>query len=91
MVGIGMSWWQSIVVIFISQIIASTAMFFASRVGARYHIGYPCVARAVFGLWGSYYYVAARAILACIWLAVQSELAVFFYQLLALGYPQWND
>ncbi|KAK9776792.1 putative Uracil permease-like protein [Seiridium cardinale] len=71
MVGIGMSWWQSIVVIFVSQLIASAAMFFASRVGARYHIGYPCVARAVFGMWGSYYYVAARAILACIWLAVQ--------------------
>lgn len=67
-----MSWWQSIVVIFISQLIASVAIYFASRVGAIYHIGYPCVARSVFGMYGSYYYVAARAILAQIWYSVQS-------------------
>ncbi|RDW73314.1 uracil permease-like protein [Coleophoma cylindrospora] len=71
MIGIGLSWWQSIVVIFVSQVIASVAIYFASRVGAVYHIGYPCVARSVFGMYGSYYYVGARAILAQIWYGVQ--------------------
>lgn len=73
MIGIGMSWWQSILVIFVSQVIASIAIFFNSRVGVMYHIGYPCVARSVFGMWGSYYYVAARATLALIWYGVQGQ------------------
>ncbi|KAH8647845.1 allantoin [Xylariales sp. PMI_506] len=71
MIGIGMSWWQAIIVIFVSQLIASAALFYASRSGATYHVGYPVIARAVFGMWGSYYYVFARALLACIWLSVQ--------------------
>ncbi|KZF19513.1 putative allantoin permease [Xylona heveae TC161] len=71
MIGIGLNWWQSIVVIFISQMIASTAMLYNSKAASTYHIGYPCVARSVYGMWGSYYPVGARAVLAIIWYAVQ--------------------
>ncbi|KAG0647479.1 Allantoin transport [Hyphodiscus hymeniophilus] len=63
MVGIGLNWWQSILVIFGSQLISSIAIV--------YHIGYPVVARSVFGMWGSYYFVGARAALAIIWYGVQ--------------------
>ncbi|KAE8360939.1 permease for cytosine/purines, uracil, thiamine, allantoin-domain-containing protein [Aspergillus caelatus] len=71
MIGIGLSWWQSIVVIFVSQLICSIAMAFNSRAASVYHIGYPCVARSVFGMWGSYYFVGARAVMAVIWYGVQ--------------------
>ncbi|ROV99851.1 hypothetical protein VSDG_03116 [Cytospora chrysosperma] len=71
MVGIGLSWWESIIVIFVSQVISSVAMFFNSRCASAYHIGYPVVARSVFGMWGSFYVVAARACLAIIWYGVQ--------------------
>ncbi|KUJ19173.1 uracil permease-like protein [Mollisia scopiformis] len=71
MVGIGLNWWQSILVIFASQMISSIAMFFNSRCASVYHIGYPVVARSVFGMWGSYYFVGARAALAIIWYGVQ--------------------
>ncbi|KAJ5646240.1 allantoin [Penicillium lividum] len=71
MVGIGLNWWQAIVVIFASQLISSIAMAFNSRAATMYHIGYPAVARAVFGMYGSYYFVAARAALAIIWFGVQ--------------------
>lgn len=64
MTGIGLNWWQSIIVIFVSQLISSIAMFFNSRCASAYHIGYPVVARSVFGMWGSFYVVAARAMLA---------------------------
>ena len=73
MVGIGLSWWQAIIVIFVSQFISSIAMAFNSRVATVYHIGYPAVARLVFGFYGSYYFVAARAVLAIIWYGIQSE------------------
>ena len=66
MIGIGLSWWQAIIVIFISQLISSIAMFFNSRAASVYHIGYPVVARSVFGMFGAFYYVGARALLAII-------------------------
>ncbi|KAM3081143.1 hypothetical protein ACMFMG_005098 [Clarireedia jacksonii] len=71
MVGIGLNWWQSIIVIAVSQIISSAATFFNSRCASVYHIGYPVVARSVFGMYGSYYFVGARAALAIIWYGVQ--------------------
>ncbi|KAJ5902046.1 hypothetical protein N7495_002574 [Penicillium taxi] len=71
MIGIGLNWWQAIIVIFISQLISSVAMAFNSRAASVYHIGYPVVARSVFGMWGSYYFVAARALMAVIWYSVQ--------------------
>lgn len=73
MVGIGLNWWQSIVVIFVSQFISSVAMYLNSRCASSYHIGYPVVARSVFGMYGSYYFVGARAALAIIWYGVQRE------------------
>ncbi|TEY44942.1 hypothetical protein BOTCAL_0340g00090 [Botryotinia calthae] len=71
MVGIGLNWWQAIIVIFVSQLISSVAMYFNSRCASVYHIGYPVVARSVFGMYGSYYFVGARAALAIIWYGVQ--------------------
>ncbi|KAI9926601.1 hypothetical protein ASPWEDRAFT_176429 [Aspergillus wentii DTO 134E9] len=83
MVGIGLSWWQAIVVIFVSQFISSIAMAFNSRSASVYHIGYPCVARSVFGMWGSYYFVGARAIMAVVWYAVQMYFgAEYMYNIL---------
>ncbi|KAK9413551.1 putative Allantoin permease [Seiridium unicorne] len=71
MIGIGLNWWQSIVVIFVSQTIASIAMAFNSRAASRYHLGYPAISRAVFGMYGSYYFVGARAVLAAVWYGIQ--------------------
>lgn len=71
MVGIGLNWWQSILTIFLSQLISSIAMFFNSRCASVYHIGYPIVGRSVFGMWSAYYFVGVRAALAVIWYGVQ--------------------
>jgi NCS1 family nucleobase:cation symporter-1 len=76
LIGIGLSWWQAIIAIFVSQMISSIAMYFNGRSGLAYNIGYPAVARSVFGMWGSYYFVPARAILSLIWLGVQSKIAL---------------
>ncbi|KAH0290790.1 allantoin, partial [Aureobasidium melanogenum] len=72
LIGIGLNYWQAILAIFISQFISSIAMLFNSRCASVYHIGYPIVARSVFGMWGSYYFVGARAILAVVWFGVQA-------------------
>ncbi len=57
LIGIGLNWWEAIVVIFVSQVISSVAMLFNSRCASVYHIGYPVVARSVFGMYGSFYVV----------------------------------
>ena len=73
MVGIGLNWWEAIIVIFVSQFISSVAMFFNSRCASVYHLGYPVVARSVFGMYGSFYVVAARAMLAVLWYGIQRK------------------
>jgi len=73
LIGIGLNYWQAIIAIFLSQFISSIAMFFNSRCASVYHVGYPIVARSVFGMYGSYYFVGARAILAVVWYGVQRK------------------
>ncbi|KAF7596842.1 hypothetical protein BBP40_012442 [Aspergillus hancockii] len=83
MIGIGLNWWQAIVVILVSQSISSIAMAFNSRSASVYHLGFPCVARSVFGMWGSYYFVGARAVMAVIWYGVQMYFgAQYMYNIL---------
>lgn len=50
MVGIGLNWWQSIVVIFVATTISATATWFNSKAATTYHIGYPVIARFAFGM-----------------------------------------
>lgn len=88
MVGIGLNWWQSMIVIFLSQLISSTAMFFNSRCASVYHIGYPVVARSVYGMWGSYYFVGARAALAIIWYGVQCKSCIQIQEHRSSNKPQ---
>jgi len=71
MIGIGLNWYEAIIVIFVSQLISSVAQFAAARVGSTYHIGFPVVARSVFGMWGALYFCGARAALAIVWFGVQ--------------------
>lgn len=71
MIGVGMKWWQAIVAIFIAQFIGAAASALNSRCAEVYHIGYPVVARSVFGTYGAYYAVGARAVLACIYYSLK--------------------
>lgn len=71
MVGIGLNWWQSILVVFGSQMISSIAMCFNSREGEVYHIGYPVVSRSVFGTYGAFYVVFARSVLAVVYYGIK--------------------
>lgn len=71
MVGIGLNWWQSILVVWGSQVISSLAMAVNSREGETYHIGYPIVSRSVFGVYGAFYVVVARAVLAVVYYAIK--------------------
>ncbi|KAI1269122.1 permease for cytosine/purines, uracil, thiamine, allantoin-domain-containing protein [Xylariaceae sp. FL1019] len=70
----GLSWWQTWIAIWIGYFISGTFICMTGRIGATYHIGFPVVNRATFGIWGALWPVFNRAVLAAIWYGVQSYI-----------------
>lgn len=70
--GNGLSWWQAWVCVWIGYAIAACFVCFMGRIGAVYHISFPVVTRASFGIWGSLWPVFNRTFMACIWYANNS-------------------
>ncbi|KLO11080.1 hypothetical protein SCHPADRAFT_877327 [Schizopora paradoxa] len=68
----GLSWWQSWICVWLGYLISGTFICLTGRIGATYHIGFPVVSRASFGIWGSLWPIFNRAAMACIWYGVQS-------------------
>lgn len=69
--GSGLSWWQSWLCVWIGYSISGLFICATGRIGAKYHIGFPVVARSSFGIWGSLWPVFNRAAMACVWYGVQ--------------------
>ncbi|OAA66580.1 Permease, cytosine/purines, uracil, thiamine, allantoin [Niveomyces insectorum RCEF 264] len=70
----GLSWWQAWLSVWIGYFIAAAIACMTGRIGSTYHIGFPVVNRASFGIWGSLWPVFNRAAMACIWYGVQSYI-----------------
>ncbi|KJZ80001.1 hypothetical protein HIM_00715 [Hirsutella minnesotensis 3608] len=70
----GLSWWQAWLCVWIGYSIAACFIVLTGRIGAVYHIGFPIVNRASFGIWGSLWPVFNRAAMACIWYGVQAYI-----------------
>lgn len=63
----GLSWWQAWLCVWVGYFLAACFVCLTGRIGATYHIPFPVVARASFGIWGSLWPVFNRTIMACIW------------------------
>lgn len=74
MVVAGLAWWQSWLCVWIGYSIAGCFVCLTGRIGAVYHIGFPVVNRASFGVWGSLWPIFNRAAMACIWYGVQAYI-----------------
>jgi NCS1 family nucleobase:cation symporter-1 len=68
----GLSWWQSWLCVWIGYFIAACFICSTGRIGATYHIPFPVVARASYGIWGSLWPIFNRAAMACVWYGVQT-------------------
>jgi nucleobase:cation symporter-1, NCS1 family len=68
----GLLWWQAFLACIVGHLIASAVMIANGRSGSMYYIGYPVQVRSSFGMWGSYWPVFSRSILALVWFSVQS-------------------
>ncbi|KAH8698465.1 putative uridine permease Fui1 [Talaromyces proteolyticus] len=69
---ITLAWWQAWICVWVGYFIAGCLICATGRIGAQYHISFPVVSRASFGIWGSLWPVFNRAAMACIWYGVQS-------------------
>ncbi|KAJ5901943.1 Nucleobase cation symporter-1 NCS1 [Penicillium taxi] len=70
----GLSWWQAWICVWVGYFIAAVFVCLTGRIGAVYHISFPVVSRASFGIWGSFWPVINRVVMAIIWYGVQSYI-----------------
>jgi NCS1 family nucleobase:cation symporter-1 len=68
----GLSWWQSWICVWLGYSIAACFIVLTGRIGSTYHISFPVISRASFGIWGALWPVFNRAAMACIWYGVQA-------------------
>ena len=88
----GLSWWQSWICVWVGYTIAGCFVCMTGRIGATYHIAFPVVNRASFGIWGSLWPVLNRAVMACIWYGVQSWIGgECVYLMIRSIWPSWDD
>jgi NCS1 family nucleobase:cation symporter-1 len=88
----GMNWWQSILTIFLGNMIVLVPMILNGRAGAKYGIPFPVLARASFGVRGANIPAVLRAIVACGWFGIQTWIGGFaLYQMLRLWIPSLNN
>lgn len=74
MIQLGLSWWQAWICVWIGWGISAPFLVLNARPGAIFHITFPVVARASFGIWGSLWCILNRAVMACIWYGVQASI-----------------
>jgi NCS1 family nucleobase:cation symporter-1 len=88
----GLSWWQSWLCVWLGYSIAACFVCLTGRIGATYHISFPVVNRASFGIWGALWPVFNRAAMACIWYGVQSWIGgTCVYLMIRSIWEEWRD
>lgn len=77
---LGLSMWESIATALGGQILIAIVIVFNGRAGAKYHIGFPVLNRAAFGVFGAWWPTFNRAVMAIVWNGVNgvSEANLIF-------------
>ncbi|KAK7025457.1 hypothetical protein VNI00_015985 [Paramarasmius palmivorus] len=91
-VALGLTWWEAWTALNVSHVIGTFLVVANGRVASRYHIGFPVVARAAWGMWGSYMAVIMRAVVCVIWNGVNTFYAGRLVDVcLQCIWPSWVD
>ncbi|THW35694.1 putative uridine permease [Aureobasidium pullulans] len=64
---LGLSMWESVATALGGQILIAIVIVFNGRAGAKYHIGFPVLNRAAFGVFGAWWPTFNRAVMAIVW------------------------
>ena len=88
----GMNWWQSILTIFLGNVVVLIPMILNGHAGAKYGIPFPVFARASFGTIGANIPAMLRAIVACGWFGIQTWIGGFaIFQMMRLWIPSLEN
>jgi NCS1 family nucleobase:cation symporter-1 len=95
LIGGGMNWWESILTIFLGNLIVLVPMILNAHAGTRYGIPFPVFCRASFGTRGANIPALLRAFVACGWFGIQTwiggsaiyKIACVFAPSLTTGHP----
>ncbi|KAH8690450.1 permease for cytosine/purines, uracil, thiamine, allantoin-domain-containing protein [Talaromyces proteolyticus] len=68
----GLGLWEALMCQLGGQIMIATVFCFNGRAGAVYHIPYPVIARACFGIWGAYWPIVNRVVMTLVWTGVNA-------------------
>ncbi|KAH7038378.1 permease for cytosine/purines, uracil, thiamine, allantoin-domain-containing protein [Microdochium trichocladiopsis] len=74
----GLLWWHALIACAIAHMIGGAFAVFNCRSGAAYHIPFPIVIRASFGIYGSLWPIFSRSILDLVWYGIQSAFGGTF-------------
>ncbi|TVY53643.1 putative permease [Lachnellula cervina] len=69
---VGLSMWESLGCATGGQVLIAIVIVFNGRAGAKYHIGYPILNRASFGVFGAWWPTFNRAVMAIVWNGVNA-------------------
>ncbi|MEW5309007.1 MAG: hypothetical protein WDW38_000921 [Sanguina aurantia] len=72
LVDLGMSWWQGILTVFISNLITLVPMVLNAHPGTKWGVPFPVLARASFGIQGAHLPSLSRALVAAGWFGIQT-------------------
>ena len=90
MIGAGLSWRQSLLAIFLGNVIVLVPLVINAHAGTRYGIPFPVYARAAFGTGGAHVPSLLRSVVACGWFGIQTWIGgLAINALLAALWPAW--
>jgi cytosine/uracil/thiamine/allantoin permease len=72
MIGSGMTWLESLIIIGIANLIITIPMVLNGHAGVKYGIPFPVLGRSSFGITGIHVPAIVRAIVACGWFGIQT-------------------
>ena len=72
MIGSGMTWLESLIIIGIANLIITIPMVLNGHAGVKYGIPFPVLGRSAFGITGIHVPAIVRAIVACGWFGIQT-------------------
>ncbi|ODV82757.1 hypothetical protein CANARDRAFT_204662 [[Candida] arabinofermentans NRRL YB-2248] len=70
----GLSWWSTWITVWLGYFLCGCFVTIAARVGTYYHISFPVSSRSAWGIFGSFWPIFQRVVLACIWTGAQTVL-----------------
>jgi NCS1 family nucleobase:cation symporter-1 len=92
LIGLGMSWWQAVLTIFLANCVVLVPMALNAHAGTRYGIPFPVYCRSAFGLRGANVPALMRALVACGWFGIQTWIGgMALHTLLTVWFPSWTQ